>query len=165
MNKAASHYKQQGVSMVEFAIVAPVLIILILGITEFGHALYQHNTITKAVTVGTRYLARTYNGLDVSCSPVAGVWATAETEASNLIVFGNISGTGTSKIAGLTVSDVTISSPASVSSGAVTGCVVTVAVNAAYDPIFGALFNGASSLLNLPGFHLYAASQERYIGE
>jgi len=165
MNKAATLNEQQGVAMVEFAIVAPLLIILFLGITEFGHALYQHNTINKAVAVGARYLARTYEGLDVSCNPVAGVWATAKIEAENLVVFGNINGTGVSKVPGLTPGDVTIYPPASVGSGSVTGCVVTVVVNAAYDPIFSALFHGASSLLSLPGFRLYAASQERYIGE
>jgi Flp pilus assembly protein TadG len=41
--------------MVEFAIVLPVLLLLILGIVDFGRALYTKNNLTAAVREGARF--------------------------------------------------------------------------------------------------------------
>ena len=49
-----SPYRQRGIMSVEFIIVAPFLMLLMLGISEFGHALYQYNTLTKSVRDGAR---------------------------------------------------------------------------------------------------------------
>jgi len=43
--------------MVEFALVAPILIVLILGIIQFGIVLHDYLTITDAVRVGAREAA------------------------------------------------------------------------------------------------------------
>ena len=48
------HQKQRGTSIVEFAIVLPMLIILLLGIVEFGFALYDQAVITNASREGAR---------------------------------------------------------------------------------------------------------------
>jgi Flp pilus assembly protein TadG len=47
---------QKGVAAVEFAIVLILLVPLVFGITEFGRAIYQYNTLTKIVRNGARYL-------------------------------------------------------------------------------------------------------------
>lgn len=45
---------QHGAAMVEMAIVLPVLLVLVLGYIDFGHAFYQWNAANKAVQVGAR---------------------------------------------------------------------------------------------------------------
>ena len=45
----------KGQSLVEFALILPILLLLILGIFEFGRAFYMKNTLTNAV----RHAART----------------------------------------------------------------------------------------------------------
>ena len=47
--------RQEGQSLVEFAIVAPVLVLLLLGIVEFGLILYNQHVITNASREGARY--------------------------------------------------------------------------------------------------------------
>ena len=47
--------RQEGQSLVEFAIVAPVLLLLLLGIVEFGLILYNQHVITNASREGARF--------------------------------------------------------------------------------------------------------------
>lgn len=56
-NRAAGSQRQQGLAIVEFAIVLPLLLILLLATAEFGRALYQYNTLTKAARDAARYLS------------------------------------------------------------------------------------------------------------
>jgi len=46
--------KQQGAAAVEFAIILPILIVLVFGIIEFGLALYDKAVITNASREGAR---------------------------------------------------------------------------------------------------------------
>ena len=86
--------RQKGTAIVEFALILPLLLLLTMITTEFGRAIYQYNTIVKSLRNATRYLSlQTQN--------------TQITEAQNLVVFGNIAGTGTALVPGLTVSQVT----------------------------------------------------------
>jgi hypothetical protein len=48
---------QRGTALVELAIIMPLLLFLLLGVAEFGHAFNQYNILTKAVRNGARYLA------------------------------------------------------------------------------------------------------------
>lgn len=48
---------QRGVAAVEFAIVLVPLILLTFGITEYGRAMYQYNTLAKNVRNAVRYLS------------------------------------------------------------------------------------------------------------
>ena len=84
---------QTGTAIVEFALVLPLLLLLTMTTTEFGRAIYQYNTIVKSLRDATRYLSiQTPN--------------TKITEAKNLVVFGNIAGTGPALVTGLTVAKV-----------------------------------------------------------
>jgi Flp pilus assembly protein TadG len=47
--------RQEGQSLVEFAIVAPVLLLLLLGIVEFGLILFNQHVITNASREGARF--------------------------------------------------------------------------------------------------------------
>jgi Flp pilus assembly protein TadG len=84
---------QYGVALVEFALVLPVLLILTFMVTEFGRALYQYNTLTKSVRDAARYLSMQLPGTKIA-------------EAKNLIVYGNIAGTGAPLARGLSISNV-----------------------------------------------------------
>lgn len=50
--------EKKGAALVEFTIVAPVLMMLGFGILEFGNALYGQHVITTGVHDAARYLAR-----------------------------------------------------------------------------------------------------------
>lgn len=90
--------RQKGTAIVEFALVLPLLLLLTMITTEFGRAIYQYNTIVKSLRQATRYLSlQTPN--------------TKITEAKNLVVFGNIAGTGPALVPGLTVAQVSTIPP------------------------------------------------------
>jgi hypothetical protein len=84
---------QHGVALVEFALVLPVLLVLTFVVTEFGRALYQYNTLTKSVRDASRYLSMQMPGTKIA-------------EAKNLIVYGNIAGTGNPLARGLSIANV-----------------------------------------------------------
>lgn len=48
------HAGQRSQSMVEFAIVAPVLLLLLFGIVDFGRVIYIYATLNQAVNEGAR---------------------------------------------------------------------------------------------------------------
>jgi Flp pilus assembly protein TadG len=48
---------ERGAAMVEFAVVLPLLLLLVFGIIDFGRALYTLNNLTSAVREGGRYAA------------------------------------------------------------------------------------------------------------
>lgn len=50
-----SHSREEGASLVEFALLAPLLIILVLGIVEFGWLFAQMNEIRHVAQEGARW--------------------------------------------------------------------------------------------------------------
>jgi hypothetical protein len=50
--------RQRSQSMVEFAIVAPLLILLLFGIVDFGRVIYTYVTLNQAVNEGARVAVR-----------------------------------------------------------------------------------------------------------
>ena len=99
----------KGASFVEFAIAAPFLLTLGMGILEFGNALYGHHVITTGVHDASRYLARFPDP------------TTQYTAARTLAVTGSVTGTaqrlswwGTS---GVTPALFTIANPIDVGTG------------------------------------------------
>jgi hypothetical protein len=72
---------ERGANLVEFAIVAPLLILLVLGIVEFGMLFAHYNELRHGAREGARYAAVSrpdYNGgsvdnsdvLDVTCDSI-----------------------------------------------------------------------------------------------
>jgi len=49
---------EKGAAAVEFAILLPLLVVLAFGITEYGRAMYQYDTLTKSVRSASRYLSQ-----------------------------------------------------------------------------------------------------------
>ena len=109
--------RQKGTAIVEFALILPLLLMLTMITTEFGRAIYQYNTIVKSVRNATRYLS-----LQTPKTKI--------TEAQNLVVFGNITGTGPALVPGLTVAQVSTIPPTWLETGSAPRInTVTITVN------------------------------------
>lgn len=98
--------RQRGIASVEFTIALPLLLLMLLATAEIGRMLSQYDTLTKAVRDGARYLSS--NALSGSTSLVQ-ITATAQTQTQNLVVTGNVNGTGSAVLPGLVVGNVTVS--------------------------------------------------------
>jgi len=53
------HVEQRAAAMVEFAIVAPVLLLFVFGIVEYGRFFFLYNNLTNAAREGARLAAVT----------------------------------------------------------------------------------------------------------
>ncbi|MGF1793662.1 pilus assembly protein [Photobacterium profundum] len=96
---------QQGLAMVEFTIILPVLLILLLSILELGRAFYLYSELEKLSRDSTRYLA------NVIGSGTTGVYSLTDSQvanASNLIVYGTISTGNDSLLPSLTTDHVSV---------------------------------------------------------
>jgi Flp pilus assembly protein TadG len=86
-------------------LVTPILLIVMLATAELTRAFIEHNTLTKAVRNGVRYVAaNAYEGTTGTVS----VTAALASETRNLVVYGNTAGTVTPVLPGLTTADVTV---------------------------------------------------------
>ena len=85
--------KQNGVALVEFALILPLLLLLTFITTEFGRAMFEYNAVTKSTRDAVRYLSIQTPGTHIA-------------EAQNLMVYGNLAGTGTPLARGLTLANV-----------------------------------------------------------
>ena len=61
---------QEGAAAVEFALILPLLILLVLGGMDLGHAFYMQHIITTASREGARYGSQ-YHPTSSAGSPVA----------------------------------------------------------------------------------------------
>ncbi len=112
--------------MTEFAIVLPVLLLLLFGVTELGRALVRYNTLTKAVQDGARYAAA--YGL-LGTTGAVNVDAQLQTEVRNIVVYGNTAGTGVPLLAGLQPAQIQV-----IDAG---GDQIRVDATYPYQPMFG----------------------------
>lgn len=58
--------RQRGVAAVEFGILIIPLTLMLFGLTEYGRAIYQYNTLVKATRDATRYLSTVAPGSDLT---------------------------------------------------------------------------------------------------
>jgi hypothetical protein len=117
--------RQRGLATIEFIIVAPLLLLLIMAVSEFSHALQQYNTLTKSVRVGARYAAGEAAVGSTGVPQLDGVWVAG---AKNLTVFGNLVGSGEPLLPALGPANVAVALPDSDH--------VTVSASYVYRPIF-----------------------------
>lgn len=85
--------RQWGGALIEFALILPFLLLLAFITTEYGRALYQYNTLTKSVRDAVRFLSIKEPG-------------TLTAEAKNIVVYGNVTNTGTPLTFGLSLDKV-----------------------------------------------------------
>ena len=100
-----SPLRSRGIATVEFTIVLPVLLVLLLGVTEIGRSMLRYSALTKAVHEGARYAsAFALNG----STGVVEVNAQLVNEVRNVVVYGNQGGTGGVVLGGLQPAQVTV---------------------------------------------------------
>jgi Flp pilus assembly protein TadG len=119
----------RGLATVEFAVCAPLLFFLMLATAEVGRMLFQYNTLMKAVRDGARYAAG--HASSNNSTRVVSISTQVSNETRNLVVTGNIAGTGTPVLPGLNITHVTVNNAGN-------GYVSVVVANYAYTPTLGA---------------------------
>jgi Flp pilus assembly protein TadG len=87
MTRALSRFLQakRGAALVEFTLVAPLLVMLMCGLAEFANAMRQYHIMEKGVRDAGRYLARAAMS---GCTVDSGAAAAAQ----NLALTGQMSG-------------------------------------------------------------------------
>ncbi len=65
---------QRGVAAVEFAILIVPLMLMLFGLTEYGRAIYQYNTLAKATRDATRYLTTVAPGTGTEVAKCLVLW-------------------------------------------------------------------------------------------
>lgn len=86
----------RGLQLVELAITVPILVLLFAVAAEFGRYFQEYTTLAKGSRVAARYLA------------TACIDGTDDSAAKNLVVYGNVAGTGSPIVNGLGTTNVTI---------------------------------------------------------
>jgi Flp pilus assembly protein TadG len=66
--RAKDRLREEGASLVEFALAFPVLAMLLLGVVDFGRALYCYHFVSYAAREATRYAIVRGNSWSGSCS-------------------------------------------------------------------------------------------------
>jgi len=124
LHSARQRRRTRGVAAVELGLMIIPLLTIVFGVTEYGRAIYTYNAVDKAARDGVRHLTSV---LPTSPDP--------KNEARNLVVYGNIEGTGSPLAPGLTTAMVSIcdaaacpSTHASVSTGTGVVNLVTVSI-------------------------------------
>ena len=97
--------REDGSSIIELAIVFPILLILFVGTAELGRLFYTYTTLAKATDVGARYLSTSRNVVNGTATEIAN----AKTAARSLVVCGFTDCTNqTPIVVGLTTANVNI---------------------------------------------------------
>lgn len=115
---------QRGVAAVEFTIALPLLLTLLLAISEVGRAFLQYTTLTHAARSSARFVAA---WAERGQAGTINLDATLLNNARNLLVYGDIAGSGTPLLPGLAPGMVTIRDAGTNS--------ISVAVTYTYQPM------------------------------
>lgn len=75
---------EDGSSIIELAIVFPILMILFVGTAELGRLFYTYTSLAKATTVGVRYLSTSPRAVNGTATEIND----EKTIAKNLVVYG-----------------------------------------------------------------------------
>lgn len=144
-----SHYRQQGLAIVEFAITLPLLLLIALGVTELGRGLYQYNTLTKAVQDGARYLGANSIDTDGELKITlidSGNGQPLDVNTKNVVVYGNLDGGTTALLTNFTTANVTVTAidvflpgASTIPGGDISPNHVRVSATYTFEPLFPAL--------------------------
>jgi len=145
-----THRKQQGLAMIEFALVFPFLLLVLVSTAEIGFMMQQQSTLIKSVETGARFISvNTTNGSGI-------VSITAETlqNTRNMVMYGNASGDGDPIIRGLHDFNININCTNGTQNG---NCVrnfgltpITIQANHLYSPLLGELFDSVTGFNYFP---------------
>ena len=119
--------RQAGTAALELAIALPVLLLLLVATAEVGRLLSQYDTLTKSVRDAARFLASNALG---GTTGVVLITPQVQAQTQNLVVTGNINGSGSAILPGLAAANVTVT--------AVDSTHVSVSAAYPYQPLLGA---------------------------
>lgn len=140
-----------GSAAVEFAFLLPLLMLLIVGLTDYGRALIEANAVNKGVRAAAIYAAR-------SAWPLS---AASATTARNLARTGTLDGTGALLAPGWGDSAATLAFVTeSYVLGSETIPVIRVDASIPYKP----LLPGLAGLIGLDGFKIEVHHEQAWIG-
>jgi Flp pilus assembly protein TadG len=112
---------------VEFVLVTPVLLLLMLATAEFVRAWTQYSMLAHAVRDATRHVAgKAMFGSTNTVVVTAGLLA----EGRNLVMYGNTAGTGALRLPGLTAGQISVATQNTIN--------VQITANYTYQPLVGA---------------------------
>lgn len=149
------HSDDDGAALLEFTLLAPIMILLMCGLGEFGLALRQCHIMDKGARDAGRYLSRQPIGACAASS----AWAAATATAQNLVLYGSETG-ATLLLPDLANATVTFGCTTTPSGSALRhGGVVTVTVSAP------AQDTGLYALLGLAAPTITVAHQEAVVGD
>lgn len=156
---------RRGATMLELAVVLPVVMMLGMGAIEFGNLIYKDHLLWNGVRDGARYLAR----LPYDSTNTTQI-AANDAKAKNIAVTGVTSG-GTARVATwttgqVTVAYTTVANASTCGTGGVQQCyrgassitMVTVSTSFSYQSL------GFMGFIGLGSTTLTASHQERLIG-
>jgi Flp pilus assembly protein TadG len=103
---ARGRRRQRGQSLVEFALILPIFMILFLGVVEFGWALRAYVVEQNAAREGARYWA--LNGNPGSCDPIGTAVTNKAPTLSGMSTSYKIGPTTTTTCAATSPNDVTV---------------------------------------------------------
>jgi Flp pilus assembly protein TadG len=100
---------ERGSSIVELAIVFPILLLLFVGVAEIGRLFYTYTTLAKATKMGARFLTTEKDAESTNTSTIAAT----KLRAQRLVVCGfeDSCTNRPSILPGLTTSNVTVTLP------------------------------------------------------
>lgn len=143
----------RGAALLEMTVILPVLLVIGLGVFEFGNLIYNYHLITVGVRDGARYAAGLPQG-------------TADAKAANIAVTGTDSG-GTNRVSWWVTDDVSVAYRNEPNDdglgnklyrGGANIVMVTVFTDVDYQPL------GFLGFLNLGTITLHAQHEERLYG-
>jgi Flp pilus assembly protein TadG len=73
--------RQQGTALIEFALVFPIIVMLMFTVTEFGRAMQRYDAAVKAVRDAARYMSVQQAN-------------THQAQSRNLVMYGTVDGSG-----------------------------------------------------------------------
>jgi Flp pilus assembly protein TadG len=124
--------------MVEFVVTAPMLLLLLFGTVVFGEFLIDYSTLNDGVRNAARYVAAAAsNGTDGTLV-TSSTWSTLAAQGQNLAVYGNVNGTGTPLLPGLTVAEITVTPVPADPTTVPSYNEITVSASYPYQSLFGA---------------------------
>jgi TadE-like protein len=136
--------RERGAELVEFALVLPLLLLIVLGTIEFGRVYYTYNILSKGVRDGARYAATSRLQSDGTWVPTDNPSVTTRTR--NVVVYGKatLSGSEPKIIPDLTPAQITVT-PSTIPAGS-TDYYITVSAAYPYQPLFALIIPTAITL-------------------
>lgn len=93
--------RDSGVVAVELALLLLPVVLMLSMAVEYGRVMLSYNNLVKSVRLGARYLSQFEPHSPDDATLPLGMYKTAKANVTNLIIFGNVAGTGVPVAPGL----------------------------------------------------------------